>query len=92
MFQDHKICSLNETHCSSELRTESFGCRVSCTGLYADLSYSEGNPQDETKDGAMILDPEVFSKLIRDYKIFKNNFAKNVKFDSTSPDLGMWNH
>ena len=82
------MCTSNETSCTSGLRTESFGCCVSCTGLYADVSYTEGNPEDETKDGAMILDSEVFSNLIKDYTTFKSNFARNVKFDSTNPSLG----
>ena len=71
------------------MREDLFGCRVSCNGLYADVSFSEGNPQDTTKDGSMIEDSKVFSKLIKDYKAYKSAFLKNVKFNSTSPNLGM---
>ena len=46
---------------------------------------------DTTKDGAMIQDSTVFSKLIRDYKAYKSTFVKNVKFNSTSANLGEQN-
>ena len=66
-------------------------CRVSCTGLYADVSFSKGNPEDTTLDEEnMILDTNVFSKLIKDYKDFKRKFAPNLIFNSTSPGLGTY--
>ena len=71
------------------MKKDPFGCRVSCTGLYAGVSFSEGNPEDTTKDGAMIQDSKVFSQLIQDYKAYKSTFVKNVKFNSTSPNLGI---
>ena len=90
-FQGHRICTPNETVCATEIRKDPFGCRVSCTGLYADVSFSEGNPEDTTKDGAMIQDSKVFSQLIQDYKAYKSTFVKNVKFNSTSLNLGINN-
>ena len=71
------------------MRKDSFGCRVSCTGLYADMPYSKGNPEDSTMDEEdEILDIEVFSKLTKDYKDFKRKFVQNIIFNSTSPNLG----
>ena len=70
------------------MRKDLFGCSVSCTGLYADVSFSKGNLEDTTLDGAMIQDSKVFSQLIQDYKTYKSTFVKNVKFNSTSPNLG----
>ena len=71
------------------MRMDSFGCRVSCTGLYAEVSYSKGNPEDRTMDEEdKILDIEVFSKLTKDYKDFKSKSIQNIIFNSTSPNLG----
>ena len=71
------------------MRKDSFGCRVSCTGLYADVSYSKGNPEDTSMDEEdKILDTDVFSKLTMDYKDFKNKFVRNIIFNSSSPSLG----
>ena len=64
---------------------------MSCTGLFADISHFEGNPDDVTKDGATTLDSEVFSKLIKDYEAYKSKFLRNIKFNTTSPTLGMYN-
>ena len=87
--QVHKICAPNDTLCSSEMKIDLFGCRVSCTGLFADVSYSKGNPEDRSVASEdMILDTEVFSKLTQDYKTFKSKFAQNLIFNSTSPSLG----
>ena len=69
IVQVSKICTPNETVCSTKMRKDSFGCLVSCTGLYADVSYSKGNPEETTMDEEdMILDTEVFSQLTKDYK------------------------
>ena len=61
---------------------------MSCTGLNADVSISEGNPEDTSKDGAMIQDSKVFSQLIEEYTAYKSAFVKNLKFNSTSLNLG----
>ena len=70
------------------MRKDNFGCRVSCTGLNAEISHLEGNPEDVTEDGAMIVDSEVFSQLRKDYEAYKGNFVRNIKFNATSPNLG----
>ena len=70
------------------MRKYNFGCRISCTGLDAEISHLEGNPDDVAEDGAMILDPEVFSQLRRDYEAFKSKLVQNKKFNATSPTLG----
>ena len=42
IVQDPNICSSNETQCFTPMRKRDFGCRVSCTGLFADISHIEG--------------------------------------------------
>ena len=83
-LQVYNICTPNETACTTAMRKDSFGCRVSCTGLNADVSISE----DTSKDGAMIQDSKVFSQLIKEYNAYKSAFVKNLKFNSTSLNLG----
>ena len=70
------------------MRKNKFGCRISCTGLDAEISHLEGNPDDVAEDGAMILDPEKFSQLRKDYKAFKSKLVRNIKFNARSPTLG----
>ena len=70
------------------MRKNNFGCRVSCTGLFADVAFKKGNPNDATEDDAVILDSEVFSDLMKDYQIYKRKFVRNLMFNSTSPTLG----
>ena len=87
--QVNRICSPNQTACSIQMRKDSFGCRVECSGLYVDVSYSKGNPRDTTMDDEdRILDTEGFLKLAKDYKDFKSMFVRNLVFNSTSPGLG----
>ena len=88
-FQDPYICSSNETLCFTSMRKRDFGCLVSCTGLFADISHIEGNPDEVTTDGATTLDSELFSELIKDYQGYKSKFVRNIKFNATSPTLGM---
>ena len=61
---------------------------MSCTGIDAEISHLEGNPDDATEDGAMILDSELFSQLRKDYQAYKSKFVQNVKFNATSSTLG----
>ena len=79
----------HESACSVALRKDSFGCRVSCRGLNADVSFFKESPaEDTTKDGDIIQDAVVFSQLIQDYRAYKSTFWRNIKFNSTSPTLG----
>ena len=70
------------------MRKKNFGCRIACTGLDAEISHLEGNPDDATEDGATILDSEVFSQLRKDYHAYKSKFVQNIRFNATSPTLG----
>ena len=70
------------------MRKNNFGCRIACTGLDAEISHLEGNPDDVAEDGAMILDSEVFSQLRKDYHAYKSKFVQNIRFNATSPTLG----
>ena len=88
IVQVHNICNPNDTLCFTPLKKKDFGCRVSCTGLFADVSHIEGNPDEITKDGATTLDSEVFSQLRKDYQAYKGKFVQNIKFNAKSPNLG----
>jgi hypothetical protein len=59
------------------MATDSLGCRVSCTGLYAD---------------AYVLKDEltgVFEKLQADYTEYKMKYVRNLLFEPTQPNLSM---
>ena len=65
---------------ASALRKDSFGCRVSCIGLNADVSfYKESPAEDTTKDRDIIQDAKVFSQLIQDYRAYKSTYWKKNK-------------
>ena len=73
---------MEQEACAEEVSEERAGCFVSCTGLYADILYTEGDltiSVDSTHKGLQLL-ADIFDK----YKEHKNLFAKNLIFDPTS--------
>ena len=40
------FCSPNASTCYQALAKDNHGCRVSCTGLYADLTYTNDAPME----------------------------------------------
>ena len=88
-FQEFTFCGPEKESCVGNQTLRDKSCLIPCTGLYADVSYSKGNPEDTTMDEEdKILDTEVFSKLTKDYKHFKNKFVHNIIFNLKSPSLG----
>ena len=56
---------------------DELGCMESCSGLYADVVHT---PMDN-------MEPYVRS-LLDEYIRYKNNYARNIKFDPTKETLG----
>ena len=75
-------CTPNGTNCWSGIDENSLGCRVSCTGLYADAFYIK----DPTK-GKLI---DKLKENMEEYTGYKNNFARNLKFDPTKNDMSIF--
>ena len=72
-LQDAVYCSPNETACFTALATDTFGCGVACTGLYADVY------QDNIEEHGQ--DYQTLSDLRDAYKTYKTKFAKNLVFN-----------
>ena len=75
-------CGLEQEGCAEEVSRHKEGCRVSCTGLYADIQHADGNiivSTDSQQRGTQLL-ADIFDK----YNKHKNQFAKNLVFDPTS--------
>ena len=75
-------CTPNGTKCCSSIDENSLGCRVSCTGLYADAFYIK----DPTEEKLM----KELKENMEEYTGYKNNFARNLEFDPTKKDLSIF--
>ena len=75
--RERPFCTTKDHHsCISEISNKSFGCMLSCTGLYADVSHTfEDNCNLELK------------AMLRKYREHKDNFAKNIKFDPSKKNF-----
>ena len=62
---------------------ESQDCRVSCTGLYADVQYNQHENKDDWKDH------QKYIVLQSDYSAYKRNYARNIVFNDTNTNLSM---
>ena len=60
----------------------SHGCRVSCTGLYADVGFHSND------NGKLAKDQDKFEDLQVQYNRYKENYAMNIKFDQNVDTLG----
>ena len=63
--------------CQERVATQKFGCKVSCTGLYTEISFKE-----EKKDEKKI------SGLVEAYKQYKKIFGKDVEFNASQDNSG----
>ena len=66
------LCSPAAMACYTQVAREDFGCRDSCTGLYADVEY--------TKDATDIG----YEHVVEEYFRYKATFARNIQFDGQS--------
>ena len=136
-FKALKLCSPNSSACYTAVSTAPHNCKVSCTGLYADVLFADNAPVEMTEKDLMmrkiaaltkagikvhkkkvyicffnlsvinnpytkedlkyLLDEsredqgyDWFFNLQDKYKKHKNNFARNIKFDSTNESLGKY--
>lgn len=71
------FCTTKEHHdCLKKINNESFGCMLSCTGLYADVAHkSEDNVNSELR------------VMLQKYREHKNSFARNIKFDPSKKNF-----
>ena len=70
---------IRDSSCYTNISTQDFGCRKSCTGLYADVLHTE--------DAQAMDDPHVIG-MIEEYQRYKMSFARNVIFDGDKRSKG----
>ena len=80
-LQSPTFCSPNATSCYTAVSRDTHGCKVACTGLYADVQFTE---DDLSKPGK---DMDKFKILQEQYHAYKSNYAKNIKFDEGTETL-----
>ena len=71
--------------CYTAVSKGRLGCRVSCTGLYADVEFTENDAKKQAEDQA------TFDSLQDQYNTYRGNYARNLLFDPTQFTLGMIN-
>ena len=76
--QDSKVCTEDLLDCYWKQVKKDHGCTVGCQGVYADIWYKSENNEDKT-----FLDIENFEELQMEYQKFKQNYAKNLLFNSS---------
>ena len=71
------MCGPNASSCQENVAAKDFGCKVSCTGLYTEISYRR-----EKKDEAKI------TGLIEAYRRYMERFGKDIVFNASADDSG----
>ena len=74
--------------CYQALLKEDFGCIASCHGLYADVEFVKEDI-DPTKRLLTAVDADQFAELANEYRRYKNETMKNIRFDPTQSSLGI---
>ena len=75
--QDIKKCNGKGRDCIEEKSNSTFNCQTPCKGIYADVTqWYDWNTMETIED--------VMQPIIAEYKTFKKNNVRNVKFDSTA--------
>ena len=73
-FQAPTYCAPNASACVRLLSRKSYGCRVSCTGLYADVLHY--NTDTENRE-----DSQKLKWIQAVYRNYKMEYANNIMFD-----------
>ena len=74
-------CSPNAFSCYEALSKDTHGCRVSCTGIYADVEFAKNMHSKDSEKKVSLLQER--------YNDYKNRYARNIKFDSNDHNLSM---
>ena len=89
-LKDPTFCSPPAFACYSAVSQNITGCQVSCTGLYADVRFTEDNVLATNYQGYQKLeDREKLFSLLEQYQKYKKNYAQNIMFDSDLQSLSI---
>ena len=105
VMQDYHWCSPTASVCYTTVSQETLiaGCDVSCTGLYADVTFTEDTvlntetPFSGSFYGSTIninrnkdgqgKERQKLEMMLERYTGYKKNFVKQIQFDAKRPDL-----
>ena len=87
-LQAAPLCSPKGISCSQSIDTANLGCRKGCTGLYADMHYTQISPYTQWKEQGQEWN-NMF-QLVQEYKAHKRQFVRNIQFDPELENLSKW--
>ena len=78
-------CSSAENECYQNLRHNSFGCKVACTGFFADINVRKGkSTKTNNLDGFNVEDNgerQKFEGMLAQYGKYKTAFLDDINFE-----------
>ena len=77
-LQDVNICGPMDDSCYRKISTEGFGCKPSCTALYADVRFA-----DEKSTAAQEMVFKKFRRLTDLYDNYKSKIVPNLEFSQS---------
>ena len=105
-MKDVHFCSINASACYTEISQETSDCLIPCTGLYADVVFTEDKILDTKTpfsgrhfgDTIKIYRDETdqgrerqkLILLLKKYTNYKKSFVKQIKFDPLMFDLSKY--
>ena len=73
-----KKCGPKGRDCIEKYSAETFNCRVTCKGMYADIQHWKDIKMENEKD------KEKYRTLISEYQNFKKDNVKHFRFSSVA--------
>ena len=62
-----------------------YNCSTSCTGIHSDIQWQDETVGD-SRDGGKEKNKEEYEELEMEYKEFKRNYSRNLRFEATGHD------
>ena len=72
LFKDGPLCSPEGRDCIESSSEETFGCQISCEGLYADVGRVN------------VVKNEQYNKIVKEYLNYKKIQIHNVRFNASA--------
>ena len=102
-IQDYQFCSANASSCYTAVTQETSDCVTSCTGLYADVVFTEDTVLNTRAPFSVSgyhkkltihndkpgqdKERQNLLDLLKKYAAYKTSFVKQIKFDPQLPNL-----
>ena len=89
LFQEGTICNAKGRTCADREASETYGCKTSCEGIYADVQWIDEDI-GRSKDGGMEESQEAFYSLVDEYREYKKNYARTFRFLASADNYGKY--